>query len=190
MSTATALPLNFNARKGFGLLEVILVFAIVIGAAAVVFSVFQSAKPSADAANEAQLTSTIAANLRSTFGINHDYTGLTTTTAIDAKVIPASMVQPDGTLRNEWGQVQLAAWYANPRQFDINMNYIPLSACAKFIAGLAPSFDDVLVAGSGPSDTGGSVFTNGKLDMAKLNTWCSGSGSSDGATVGADFIGH
>ena len=68
-----------QARRdhGFGLLEVILVFAIVIGAAAVVFSVFQSAKPTSDAANEVSNYATIVGNLKTTYGIHRVYTGIT-----------------------------------------------------------------------------------------------------------------
>lgn len=51
-----------RTRKGFGLLEVILVFAIVIGAAAVVFEVFLPAQQAAAADHDRAMASTIASN--------------------------------------------------------------------------------------------------------------------------------
>ena len=138
---------SFKARasKGFGLLEVILVFAIVIGAAAVVFTVFQSAKPSADSSNEASNLTTIATNLKSTYGINHSYTGLTKTTAIAAKAIPASMT--DGTnITSQWGAVDVKA-NTDTSKFDITYNGVPNDACAKFVSGVAGFFPDGITIG-------------------------------------------
>jgi len=56
-----------HSRRGFGLLEVILVFAIVIGAAAVVFTVFQSAQRAASVDHDRQMVETIATNIMSVF---------------------------------------------------------------------------------------------------------------------------
>lgn len=53
--------------KGFGLLEVILVFAIVIGAAAIVFNVFSSSQSSSAASNEADYVRSSMANGMATF---------------------------------------------------------------------------------------------------------------------------
>ena len=188
-------PLLRNRKsKGFGLLEVILVFALVIGAAAVVFTVFQSAKPSADASNEGSNISTIATNLKSTYGISNSYVGLTSTSAISAQVIPASMVSGTGSsvaINSGWGTVTVAAdaggssaaVCANAgRCFDITYNSVPQAACLKLVQGIAGFFDDVTV------DTA-DIFTAGKLDSAKAVTACSGgtSGAYSGTLV---FIGH
>lgn len=179
--------LRNRKSKGFGLLEVILVFAIVIGAAAVVFTVFQSAKPSADASNEGSNISTIATNLKSTYGISNSYTGLTNTTAIQAKAIPASMT--DGTnVTSGWGAVTVAADAGGGnaavcatagRCFDITYSTVPQDACLKLVQGIAGFFDDVTVDGT-------EVFTAGKIDPAKAVGACGGSAYA-GSLV---FIGH
>jgi len=62
--------LTRRARRGFGLLEVILVFAIVIGAAAVTFSIYASAKRSADVDHDRQMAQTVAANIMTIFPAN------------------------------------------------------------------------------------------------------------------------
>lgn len=61
-------------RRGFGLLEVILVFALLIGAGVAVFDVFRSAQASAEATDTNERLNTLAANARATFG--HDYSPL------------------------------------------------------------------------------------------------------------------
>ena len=176
-----------QSKKGFGLLEVILVFAIVIGAAAVVFTVFQSAKPSADAASEGSNISTIATNLKSTFGISHDYSGVSDITAVEAKAIPASMVS--GTtaapvVSSQWGAVTLsgvAAAAGVPSEYTISYATVPDDTCAKLVSGLAGFFTDVQVNGA-------TVFSApGVVSEALLMPACSTNGAA-GETVA--FIGQ
>jgi type II secretory pathway pseudopilin PulG len=186
-------PLTLRRSRAFGLLEVILVFAIVIGAAAVTFTVFSSANGSAEAANQAEAMSAVVANIQALHP-NHDYSALTAEVTANPKAIfPASMLDADGTPHNGWGTIWAGPYYLNTRQFDINFNNVPAESCAKFVTALAQGHpDDLLVAGSGPDDMGGSVLKtdgSGKLDMDKVNYWCSGDNTS-GPTVGVDIIGH
>jgi type II secretory pathway pseudopilin PulG len=181
--------LKKRASKGFGLLEVILVFAIVIGAAAVVFTVFQSAKPSADASNEGSNISTIATNLKSTYGVNHSYAGLTAANALLAKAIPTPMINASATngIQSQWGNVNVTevtaanATVSGVDSFDINYASVPTDTCAKLVTGVAGFFDDVQVGGT-------SVFTNKQPDNTKIIPDCAG--ASGASTVTLDFIGH
>lgn len=102
MKTHTSLP---RKHSGFGLLEVILVFAIVIGAAAVVFSVYQSAQPAAEADRAVSYASTISGNMQTFYQINHSYRGLDNAMAIKANIIPSAMVNSPTLLNSEWGPV-------------------------------------------------------------------------------------
>lgn len=191
----TTLALNlhhYRRRQGFGLLEVILVFALVIAAAAGTFAVFQSANASSNASTVTEQVNTVIANLRtSPWGMAHDYTTMPLNALVAANLAPPAMIQ-NGQAVTPYGPILVAPWYHNPRQFDINFNNIPDlgGECSKVIAAFgAMGFDDILVAGSGPSDLGGSVYTNGKLDMSKVAHWCSGLNTSD-ASVGMDLVGH
>lgn len=186
-------PRALRARsRAFGLLEVILVFAIVIGAAAATFAVFTPANASAKASDTAARANTILANLRaSPWGLAHNYSGLSPDLAVKAGVVPRSMVV-DGNPTTAYGPIWVGQYYASNRKFDLNMNNIPDSGaeCSKLLAAFGTvGLDDILVAGSGPMDMGGSVFTNGKLDMTKVTYWCSGENTSSGS-VGIDLIGH
>lgn len=168
--------------SGFGLLEVILVFAIVIGAAGVVFSVFQSAHPSAEAAAEVDDLNTLLGNLRSTWGIQHDYSPLNTNgnaQAIAAHAVPASMIQAN-TIVNVWGgQVEVVGAYGENGKFVVVEHGISADACVKFVSGVAPSVDDV--AFGDHSDDGSDLSAivpfavqigRGPLDQAKLAGFC------------------
>jgi type II secretory pathway pseudopilin PulG len=79
-----------RTRKGFGLLEVILVFALVIGAGAVTFFVAQSVSRSAAVDHDRNMATTIAANIFSVYQRDWDDTN---------------------------GKQVLAAWDVNSQQF-------------------------------------------------------------------------
>lgn len=177
------LSLSPRARvsKGFGLLEVILVFAIVIGAAAVVFTVFQSARPSANAANEASNLSTIATNLKSTFGISHNYARLDTQQANFAGAIPKSMAVGTTAAESQWGPVTIggkAATATKPSTFGVTYTSVPSDTCFKLVAGVEGFFDDINVYGK-------SVFVSGKPINSKILKQCAGA-----SVVNIVFTGH
>lgn len=189
-------PLTKRTSRAFGLLEVILVFAIVIGAAAVTFAVFDSANGSANADTLVSELNLTAANLRaSPMGLTHDYSALSTQTAIQAGIFPSSMIQ-NGQPTTPFGVIQPAPWWQNSAQFDINTNWVPDdgAACTKMLAGLAASgYDDILVADSNPSASGGSICSAKspcKLDMSQVTYWCSGQNTPSGLSVGLDLVGH
>jgi type II secretory pathway pseudopilin PulG len=175
------LHMNFRIRKktrGFGLLEVILVFAIVIGAAAVVFTVFQSAKPSADAANEVDHATLIASNIKSvlgTYGTNN-YVGLNTTQAIASKAIPASMISADGTTINStWGPITVdfdggngtGLCATSGHCFDVAFYKVPANACFKFVVGMKNFYPDGVKVGNVNV-----VDATNKIIPDTLNTQC------------------
>jgi len=83
-------PTLARTRQGFGLLEVILVFALVIGAGAVTFFVAQSASRSAAVDHDRSMATTIAANIFSVYQRDWDDTN---------------------------GQQVVAAWNSNSQQF-------------------------------------------------------------------------
>lgn len=185
-------PRPFSRKKGFGLLEVIVVFALVIGAAAVVFTVFSSSNASAEAANQTEAMNVVVANIRALHP-HADYSDLYDTAQANPKAyFPSSMIGADGVPHTPWSPILVGPYFKNSHQFDVNQNFVPNdgAACAKYVSAMGMvGFDDILVAGSGPDDKGGSVFTNGKLDMDKVNYWCSGDNTSS-QDVGIDLIGH
>lgn len=167
-------PFRARQGRGFGLLEVILVFAIVIGAAAVVFSVFQSAKPSADVDVEVNHTTTIIGNLRSVFSPQHVYTGLNNTLAIQAKAVPNDMIDPANPttgIQSQWGAVTLApSTCANLTNGRTMLTYaaVPVDACMKYASGIMPAIPNAFVF----INNIGTSSNNGKVNMGALAQAC------------------
>lgn len=191
-----ARPLHRRKSRAFGLLEVILVFAIVIGAAAVVFTVFSSSNGSAQADRVVEETNMIAANIRtSPWGMNHDYSTLPNGQFIPG-IFPASWNVSGQAIDPSTGQLaQVGPGFTN-QQFNITLNYEPSdgAACTKMISSFAADgYDDVWVAGPGPTDMGASVCASTnpcKPDMSKVTAWCSGTLFTDGPSFGFSVFAH
>lgn len=204
-SPLCSIPRLKRRSKAFGLLEVILVFAIVIGAAAAVFTVFGFANASSEANAIVDQTNLVAANLRaSPWGVAHNFSD-----------IPADMPGQwvPGIFPNSWraenGQAVspetgATAYFGGgtpggfaPNQFWVVINFVPVnhSECERVGSELAAEgYDDVWFAGSGPADIGQSVCastTPCRVDMGKLTTWCTGTQAADSpGTVGFQVLGH
>ncbi len=145
--------LNRTTKKGFSLLEVILVLAVIAGAAVAVFMAYESAKPSSDAANEDANLTTLTTNLKATLGISGNYTGLANATGVQLKVFPSDMVS-GATVAGAWGTVAISAeagtdpGVSSPctvanRCFMVTYSNVPQAACAKFVTGVASYFNAV-----------------------------------------------
>ncbi len=196
-SPVIARSLHRRKSRAFGLLEVILVFAIVIGAAAVVFTVFTGANGSANADRVVAQTDLIAANIRtSPWGMNHDYSTLPTNGQYIPGIFPTDWNQSGQAIDPSTGQPALIGPGFNNQQFNITMNYEPSdgAACTKMLSAFAAEgYDDIWAAGPGPSDRGSSVCatTNPcKVDMTAVTAWCSGTLFTDGPSFGFSVFAH
>lgn len=176
-------PLDRGAAKrrsrAFGLLEVILVFAVVIGAAAAVFSVYQSARASSDASALVDQASMLAANLRSSaLRQPGGYIGLTTDRVITAGVVPPSMVS-NGTVQSAvGGQVSFLGNFLMPDDkmgFQMIYDQVPADVCVKFVQGaahgLSPGY--VLVNNEALQGRDGGISTVGAVDAGSSGQRCS-----------------
>lgn len=150
--------------NGFGLLEVILVFALVIAAGALVLSMFGSAQPSSEASRATTNLTVLAGDVKSLYAVGHDYSTISTQNLIDSRLVPADMVNAAGTgLQGEWADqpVSLRPETAAPSlRFVIVYEGVPPEACLKFIQGAAPYFEKVDV-GTSPTGPGTTVYTTG-----------------------------
>lgn len=167
-----------RARAGFGLLEVILVFVLVIAAAAVTFVMFESARPSADVNTATANLSSLTSNIKGAYGIGHSYQGLSATGLIQNKLVPTAMV--NGTsLQNFWsGGVLVNDSGASDRyqHFIITYEGVPANACLKFALGAAPYFSDVSVATSTSGPFTVVRQANGTISTSGAVSGCSGNG--------------
>lgn len=167
---------------GFGLLEVILVFAIVIGAAAVVFTVFQSSSDTSEVSEEVSRVGALVGNLQGAYGAQKDFTPLgndgwnkSTQRAIQGGLVPASMIGGTDILKSPWGQAyvggpspggQRGSVVQTRNDFEIYYPALPPAACMRFVPAVANLFvRQVTVNGT-------FIMVNGKLDASLLPRAC------------------
>jgi type II secretory pathway pseudopilin PulG len=151
------------ARPGFGLLEVILVFALVIGAGAVVFTVFQSASLRHRASTTIEQVNTVVANVQSsTFAAPDQSASLTNDQAIKAGILtPGLQTNAFG------GAIEVNADPASvPREFRVVIRNVPREACPDLLTSVAANptwtwaqMGNPQPAGSGNLPTGVMVDT-------------------------------
>lgn len=175
-------------QSGFGLLEVILVTALVLVAGAIVFAVFESARPSSQASTEVTKLSTLATNLKGAYGINHDYSGLSVESVIDNHQLLPDMINTTTTAKSQWGAVELTPAAINGninRGFQIVYRDVPTNACLKFVLGAAPLFPSGIAVGTGTSIN--VLKTDHTVDMTLAVPACS---PTDSDSVDVVFVGQ
>lgn len=180
-------------RRGFGLLEIILVFAIVIGAAAVVFTVFSSAQHRADTEHDRELVRTLGANLSTLF---HPPWNSTTGPAVmmayqmSPTVVGGSgCYGPDlnGAATPGQGCYSALTGYSlhvgeldqgtSGTAFDVQIQGVKsVGDCADFLVGGAGAFGG---AGISTQDDPPAVWAN-PTSQADVLTWCEAHAAGDG----------
>lgn len=160
-----------RSSRGFGLLEVILVFAVLAGAGVVVFDQFQSAQARANAHVQAENARTAMGNLQSTLGASHNYSALPTgyfgsapPSSAAATFFPKGMLQADGSIMSPWGSVTLnnyrdsfAYGLASNSQYVMVFNNVPQDECPYFLVDLLNQANGFYSVGVGP--TGQSFYS-------------------------------
>lgn len=92
------------SQAGFGLLEVILVFVIILGASAATFAVYQSARTSAAISKEIDLLTLEGQAIHEVYAQQHNFTGLNDSTAANSKVIVPTQYVVHGAPVNTYGR--------------------------------------------------------------------------------------
>ena len=177
-------------QSGFGLLEIILVIALVVVAASLAFVIFSSANPSAQSNTEATKLTTLASSIKGVYGINHDYSGVSNTTVIRGHMVPNDMTPAGNTtdINSLWGAVEVTPTSINGnanRGFQVVYRAVPVDACLKFVLGVAPYFPEGVAVGTGTSVS--VLDTRHKVNMTIAIPACQPDGAQD---VDVVFIGQ
>lgn len=172
---------NKKSKKGFSLLELLLVLGIIAALVVAAFIVYPKVQASQRAQAESNNIATIQAGVKSLYTSSSSFTGLSNSVAVQAKIFPDNMLSGSGSsatpINAFKGSVTLAAANTGPSgaegsSFTITYNNVPAAECTKIITAAAGNF---YTAGVG---TEGSVKGAGEvLDVAKATAQCQTGGN-------------
>ena len=174
---------NRKSKKGFSLLELLLVLGIIAALVVAAFIVYPKVQASQRAQAESNNIATIQAGVKALYTSASSFTGLTNSVAVQAKIFPDNMLSGSGSsatpINAFKGNVVVASADTGPSaatgsSFTITYSNVPAAECTKIITAAAGNF---YTAGVG---TAGNVKAAGEvLDVAKTATQCQNGGNSN-----------
>ncbi|MDY4379104.1 type 4 pilus major pilin [Pectobacterium brasiliense] len=143
-------------RKGFSLLELLLVLGIVAGLVVSAFIVYPKVQAAQRVEMESKNIAAIQAGVKALYASAPDYSGLNNTVALNASIFPDSMLSGEGderTVVNSFkGDVELVASGINQNgniiadaAFSITYYGVPSAECIRLIYAVRNNFSSVLI---------------------------------------------
>ncbi|MDK1973635.1 prepilin-type N-terminal cleavage/methylation domain-containing protein [Klebsiella sp. K4-154] len=176
---------NKKSKKGFSLLELLLVLGIIAALVVAAFIVYPKVQASQRAQAESNNIAAIQAGVKALYTSASSFTGLTNSVAVQAKIFPDNMLSGSGSAAKPInafkGNVTLAADKTGPSgadgsSFTIIYSNVPAAECTKIITAVAGNFYAAGVGNVG----NGNVKTAGEvLDVAKTAMLCQNGGNSN-----------
>lgn len=169
-------------KKGFSLLELLLVLGIIAALIVGAFIVYPKVRSSQQAEAESKNIATIKANLLALYAPVADVTGVNNTVGINAQIFPDNMlIKTGGTVSdvvNSFkGKVTLSSTnYASMGKVFINVSYagVPQDVCAKLVSAVSGTMDQIVIAGN----TIKSDISSVSFSPATATTICTNAGNS------------
>lgn len=143
-------------KKGFSLLELLLVLGIIAALVVGAFIVYPKVRSSQQAEQESKNIATIKANLLSLYAPVADVTGVSNTVAINAQIFPDNMLVKSGSTVSDVvnsfkGKVTINSTnYASMGKVFFNISYqnVPQEVCAKLVSAVSGTMDQITIAGN------------------------------------------
>lgn len=138
-----------KSKKGFSLLELLLVLGIIAALVVAAFIVYPKVQASQRAQAESNNIATIQAGVKALYTSASSFTGLTNSVAVQAKIFPDNMLSGSGTSAKPVnafkGNVTLAAAAtgasaAAGSTFTITYSNVPAAECVKITTAAAGNF--------------------------------------------------
>ncbi|CAK9885288.1 MAG: Major structural subunit of bundle-forming pilus [Candidatus Erwinia impunctatus] len=147
----TVLISSKRNKKGFSLLELLLVLGIISALVVAAFIVYPKVQASQRAQAESNNIATIQACVKALYTSASSFTGLTTSVAVQAKIFPDNMLSVSGSdtaakpINAFKGDVLVASDSTGPSKtscssFTITYKNVPAAECTKIITAAAGNF--------------------------------------------------
>lgn len=151
-------------KKGFSLLELLLVFGIIAALIVGVFMIYPKISSGQKIDSDIKILGTLNAGIKNLYAGQADFTGLSVDAVIKSKIVPEDIVD-DGLIWDSWGANVLIEPYYDG-SFYIGFENVSVDACPKFVTQAGASFFKIVVGSREVKNT------NQDLDMATLANAC------------------
>lgn len=151
---------NALKQKGFSLIELVFVIAIVGALMFVAVKSYQSANDTNKVNAEISGLSSIVGAVRGSFNTQGSYTGLTNAVILKSVAFPEQLKVPSSTtlIKNGWTNdgytITPATVISTDDNFLITINAVPESACTTLVSAIFRSYSRVTVNGTLVSNAG------------------------------------
>ena len=145
-----------NNKKGFTLIEIILVIGLVVLAIIAIYNVYNNNKTQTLVKNQTIYLAQLTQGISSAFSSTDNFTLLTPANVIASRVVPIKMIESPTVVRNLFGgTVTFNGTNGTPPVFSIVLNSIPQSACSLLATtGFANNSRQVNINGTSIKDAG------------------------------------
>lgn len=138
---------KIKSKKGFSLLELLLVLGIIAALIVAAFIVYPKVQASQRSQAESNNIATIQAGIKALYSSTSNYTGLTNSVAVKAKIFPDNMLNGSlSTASSSFkGDVVVASSNSGPTKalgssFIITYYGVPPAECAKIMTAVGSKF--------------------------------------------------
>lgn len=158
---------NFKRKKGFSLLEILLVLGIVAGAIILALIIYPKITGANNVKTEVSNVGLIKSGVQSLYASssNPPSNSNMNSLLIKADLIPDNMVQGTANIQNVWsGDVYVGTTTINGKTaFAVQYNHVPAAECIKMVSSASTGFDQIVVAAGRAGDSGGVVSGGGSV---------------------------
>ncbi len=167
-----------KGKKGFTLVEILLVVGFIALAGIGIYTVYTKVQMSNAALQEGKNLDTIRAGIKNLFGGSQNYTNLANPVVNDARITPDAM-RPipynagETSITNSFGGavtvVPVSLGTGTNNGFRVTYPNVPGAVCAKLVTGAGTGWDQITVGA-----TVVKAFGTGSLNVGTLATQCAG----------------
>lgn len=173
-----------SAKKGFSLIELLLVIGFVSVAAIAVYVTYNKVTAANAANTESKNIDTLRAGVKNLYAGQFGYAGLDNGVAIKGRAVPDNMVGANGTtIYNSFGgAVTVAAstlgtsGVSANNAFTITYNNVPVEICPKLATISGSVFNKVVIGSTTVKDTSSNTKSSQTLNVSGVTTSCDSGG--------------
>ena len=158
---------KFKRKRGFSLLEILLVLGIISGAIILALIIYPKITGANNVKTEVSNAGLIKSGVQSLYASssNPPSNPNMNSMLIKADLIPDNMVQGTANIQNVWsGDVFVGTTTINSKTaFAIQYNHVPAAECIKMVTSASTGFDKIVVSAGKAGSAGGVVSSGGNV---------------------------